>query len=153
MYKNSCVGKPIMFFIIFSNVIYYCNSNIVDITTGAATNFGKIANGLAVKNIAVPLMGDMKILGVVINTVGKLKVDIFPNPVHDLLTVQFQVKQLTVANVKVFNLLGDETGFGIAQLVEANGFVKLDVIPLVPGSYVIKVQVDSKTSSQSFVKF
>jgi len=142
-----------MFFIIFSNVIYYYNSNIVDITTGASTNLGKIANGLAVKNIAVPLMGDMKIIGGVINTAGKLKVDIFPNPVHDLLTIQFHLKEASVANVKVFNLFGGDTGIGIAQLVEANGSVTLDVSPLVPGSYVLKVQADSKTSSQSFVKF
>ena len=136
-----------------TGVSTFDNLYMVDIMSGTATNLGKIGNGIAVKNIAVPLMGDMRIFGGVINTAGKLKVDIFPNPVHDLLTVQFHLREASVANVKVFNLFGGDTGIGFAQLVNANGSVTLDVSALVPGSYVIKVQADSRTSSQSFVKF
>ncbi len=125
----------------------------LNLSTGSATLIGKIGNGLAVKNIAVPLSGDMRLFGGVINTAGKIKIDIFPNPVHDLLTVNIHVKEAGVANVKIFDLFGNDTGIGAVENIDVDGSVVLDVSPLVPGTFILKVNTDTKSTSKSFVKF
>lgn len=93
-----------------------------------------------------------KIIGGVINTAGKIKIDIFPNPAHDLLTVIIHVKEATLANVKIFDLFGNDTGIGAAELIDIDGSVELDISPLVPGTFMVKVNADTKTVSKSFLK-
>ena len=124
----------------------------LDLATGATTDMGAIGYGLAVKNIAATTNPELKIAGGIINTAGKLQVDIFPNPVHDLLTVKLHVKEASLAQIAVFDIFGNNTGVGLAQLVSANASVTLDVSPLVPGAYVIKINAEGKTISKNFVK-
>ena len=52
----------------------------------------------------------------------------------------------------MFDIFGNNTGVGLAQLVSANASVTLDVSPLVPGAYVIKINAEGKTISKNFVK-
>jgi hypothetical protein len=124
----------------------------IDLATGMVSDLGMIGNGLAVKNIAFPISDEMRIIGEGAAGAGKLKLDIFPNPVHDLLTVKVNIKEAAFTQVRVFDLFGNDTGVGVAQLVEANGSVVLDVSPLVPGTFIVKVTTGGKTVSQSFVK-
>lgn len=125
----------------------------IDLATGSASEVGNIGYGFAVKNIAATSNPELKIAGGLLNVAGKLNVDVFPNPVHDLLTVQFHLKEASLANVSVFDIFGNNTGIGIAQMVDANAAVTLDVSPLVPGTYVVKIKANGKYVSKSIVKF
>lgn len=135
-----------------TGIVLFDNLYMLDLATGGTVNLGKVGNGIAVKNIAVPLTEDMKIIGGLIHTGGKISIDVFPNPAHDLLTVKINVKEATIANVKIFDLFGNDTGIGVVQAIEANGSITLDISPLVPGTFVVKVQADAKTISKTFVK-
>jgi trimeric autotransporter adhesin len=124
----------------------------LDLATGAATDLGSIGNGIAVRNIAATTNPELKIAGGIINTNGKLNVDIFPNPMHDLMTVKFQFKEASLAQVAVFDIFGNNTRIGFAQMVDANASITLDVSPLVPGTYIVKINASGKTVSKSIVK-
>ncbi len=123
----------------------------IDLATGTTMDMGWIGNGLAVKNIAFPVYNPMRVAGLF--GAGKLKVDIFPNPAHDLLTVKTAESSATFTRIRIFDLMGNDTGLGLAQEIAAGGSVSLDISPLVPGGYMITVQSGGKTTSKSFVKF
>lgn len=125
----------------------------VDLTTGMLTELGRIGNGMAIRNIAFPVYDPMRLAGAGLQGTGKLKVDVYPNPVHDLLNVKFYFTEATFADVRVFDLLGNDTGIGVAETVAAGGSVTLDVSPLVPGSYFVRVQAGGKTTSRSIIRF
>lgn len=125
----------------------------IDVATGMTMDMGWIGNGLAVKNIAFPVYDPMRIAGNMLALNGKVKFDIFPNPAHDLITVNTYQSETTFTRVRIFNALGNDTGIGVAQEVESGGSISLDISPLVPGTYVMTVQAGGKTSSKSFIKF
>ena len=149
LYKE---GMNIAYLTANTGVATFDHLYALDLATGATTDMGAIGYGLAVKNIAATTNPELKIAGGIINTAGKLQVDIFPNPVHDLLTVKLHVKEASLAQIAVFDIFGNNTGVGLAQLVSANASVTLDVSPLVPGAYVIKINAEGKTISKNFVK-
>lgn len=124
----------------------------LDLATGSTTDLGAIGNGIAVRNIAATTNPELKIAGGILNAAGKLNVDVFPNPVHDLLTVKFHLKEASVAQVSIFDIFGNNMGIGFAQMVDANASVTVDVSPLVPGSYIVKINASGKTISKSIVK-
>lgn len=124
----------------------------IDLATGMTMDMGWIGNGLAVKNIAFPVYDPMRIAGAVLNGAGKLKVDIFPNPAHNLLTIKTAHTEATFTRIRVFDLTGNDTGIGTALEIAAGGSVSLDISPLVPGTYMINIQANGKTTAKSFVK-
>ncbi|MBC8048121.1 MAG: DUF4394 domain-containing protein [Fimbriimonadaceae bacterium] len=124
----------------------------VDLSTGAATDLGKIGFGIGVKNIAFPIMeDDMKLSGAGTDAI-ELKLNIFPNPAHDLLTMQVTLKEASQVNVKVFDIFGNDTGIATEQSIDATGNIFLNISSLPSGTYTIKANTESKTITKTFLK-
>lgn len=76
------------------------------------------------------------------------KISLFPNPVKDVLTVQFE-NLADMPEIKVFNVQGKQMQ---VKSIPKPGSVVLDLKPLPGGCYVLIAQVQSTTQTAFFIK-
>ncbi len=77
---------------------------------------------------------------------------LFPNPVNDLLTIQFNDLALTKAMYKVYSLAGNVVVQKDLGKIAANFQERVDLSKLAAGSYIIAVSTDASTSYKKVVK-
>lgn len=91
-----------------------------------------------------------------ITDIGKsreLFLNIYPNPVSDILSLQFNVQQPTLVNINMFDI----TGRSVRRLIKAEYNVGihteiLDLGDLKPGKYFIHYETNSGTKIKSVLK-
>ncbi|MCY1367167.1 hypothetical protein D9M69_540900 [compost metagenome] len=73
------------------------------------------------------------------------KVKLFPNPVTNVLNIS-GLKE--VSNVAIYNLLGQE----VMRKMDIDGDKQVDVSSLSPGTYLVKINTNSKTETYKIIK-
>ncbi|WP_298419370.1 T9SS type A sorting domain-containing protein [uncultured Kordia sp.] len=70
-----------------------------------------------------------------------VKVNVSPNPVSDLLTIQFESNQINKTNITMYTITGQMV-YGSNKLIQNNRAIKIDVSQLTSGLYFLKIKSD-----------
>ncbi|OYU97244.1 MAG: hypothetical protein CFE21_02840 [Bacteroidetes bacterium B1(2017)] len=133
--------------------------------TGAGTSsvvmkFGTSTSAtIAVQEIANNnCRGTQKILNVNLVNTGlnqtsaELNLAIYPNPAHDKISVQADIKNSAELEVMVFTILGQQVPKDAYQISGTGSQRELTISALPAGMYILKVKAGDKTTAKTFVK-
>lgn len=85
----------------------------------------------------------------VILTSSQAAFNIFPNPVHDILTIKYSSSEKTI--VSIFDINGKQV-YNVSLEANNNGTSSVDVSNLPAGSYIMKSVSNQKVSTRKFIK-
>lgn len=70
-----------------------------------------------------------------------INIQVSPNPVEDILTIQFESNQINKTNITMYTITGQMV-YGSNKLIQNNRNVKIDVSQLQSGLYFLKIKSD-----------
>ncbi len=128
------------------------NSWSID-NSGTANNLNKIIFINSHKAIAIgdngTILMNTNIATGIANVVSNQKiVSVFPNPVSQTLTLQFQ-NQIPFAEINVLNVLGETI---LTQKINNSNIANLNVTSLASGIYFLQIKSNNKLFTQKFIK-
>jgi hypothetical protein len=77
---------------------------------------------------------------------------VYPNPVGDLLNIQLELEENTLASVRIYNQLGQQLVQYQERLNQGENQLLYDVSQLAPGQYVLEISNNNKASVSSLIK-
>lgn len=80
----------------------------------------------------------------------KVKIEVFPNPTTNYLTVDFSKMDLTKPKIEIRNIVGSQMRTSVEKL--SKGKLRIDVKDYPPGYYLVVVK-DDRTKFRQTVRF
>jgi hypothetical protein len=96
-------------------------------------------------HISFPVYGDCAVNNSEFESLNKTKIDVFPNPCSDIVTVRLDEK--TESEISIFSVDGR-----FIKSVKSSGITSLDISDLSFGTYIIKISNAQKTFTTRIVK-
>lgn len=81
---------------------------------------------------------------------GKIKIEVFPNPTTNYLTVDFSKLELTKPKIEIRNIVGSQMKTSVEKL--SKGKHRIDVKDYPPGYYLVVLK-DDRTKFRQTVRF
>ena len=122
--------------ILVSHLVFSCEGNIVTFVDQNNLNYVRLGTNI---NDCNPPLGVLEIN-------KGIDVSYFPNPSADF--VNFEAVN-TIEKITLFNVLGEEV---LSKEVNAQNF-KMDISPLIPGSYFAKLDSNRQSKIIKLIKF